>query len=65
MTVFRVPDMHCDGCIRSLNSAAKDVDPHATLQADLQTRLVTVTTTAPADAVAEAFREAGFTVEAG
>lgn len=65
MAVFRVPDMHCDGCVRSLTGAARDIDAQATVQADLQSKLVTVTTTAPAETVAEAFRDAGFTVEAG
>ncbi len=65
MAVFRVPDMHCDGCVRSLTGAAREVDAQATVQADLQTKLVTVTTTAADNAVAEAFRDAGFTVEAG
>lgn len=65
MAVFRVPDMHCEGCVRSLTGAVRDVDAQATLRADLQTKLVTVTSTAPADAVAEALRDAGFTVEAG
>jgi copper chaperone len=63
MAVFRVPDIHCDGCVRSLTSAAIGVDAQAQVTADLQTKLVTVTTRAADDAVAEAFRDAGFTVE--
>jgi len=39
------------------------VDAQATVQADLQTKLVTVKTTAPEADIAEAFRDAGFTVE--
>jgi copper chaperone len=64
MSVFLVPDIHCDGCVRSLIGAVRDLDDKATLQADLQTKRVDVRTTAPDDAVAEAFRGAGFTVEA-
>ncbi|HVZ07189.1 heavy-metal-associated domain-containing protein [Rhodopila sp.] len=64
MSVFRVSDIHCDGCVRSLAAAARELDAGATVQADLQTKLVTVKTNAPPDAVAEAFRDAGFTVEA-
>ena len=63
MAVFRVPDIHCDGCVRSLTGAAHEVDAQATVQADLQTKLVTVKTTAPEADIAEAFRDAGFTVE--
>ncbi|HEX3990626.1 MAG TPA: heavy-metal-associated domain-containing protein [Acetobacteraceae bacterium] len=63
MTQFRIPDIHCDGCIRSLTGAVRDLDEHATLQVDLTTKLVRVETTADNDAVAEAIRDAGFTVE--
>ncbi len=65
MAVFRIPDIHCDGCVRSLTGAARELDTDATVQADLVTKQVTVTTTAAAAAVAEAFRDAGFTVETG
>ncbi len=63
MAVFRVPDIHCDGCVRSLTGAAHDVDAQATVQADLQTKIVTVKTTLPDAGIAAAFRDAGFTVE--
>ncbi len=63
MTQFRVPDIHCDGCIRSLTSAVRDLDDKAILQADLATKLVRIETTAPDAAVAEAIHDAGFTFE--
>jgi copper chaperone len=63
MSVFRVPDMHCDGCVRSVTGAVHDLDDKATVQADLQTRQVRVETTVSNEAVAAAIREAGFTVE--
>jgi len=63
MSVFRVPDMHCDGCVRSVIGAVRDLDDKAAVQADLQTRQVRVETTASDEAVAAAIREAGFTVE--
>ena len=47
-----------------LAHAVRDLDDKATLQADLQTKQVRVETTAPDEAVAEAMRDAGFTVEA-
>ena len=64
MSQFRVPEIHCDGCIRSLTGAVRELDPKASLQADLTTKLVRVETSVPDEAVAEAFRDAGFTVEA-
>jgi copper chaperone len=62
MSRFRVPDIHCDGCIRALTSAVRDLDGNAVLHADLETKLVRVETTAADAAVAEAIRDAGFTV---
>ncbi len=63
MPTFRVPEIHCDGCIRALTNAVHDLDAGATIQADLLTKQVQVNTTATDAAVAEAFREAGFDVE--
>ncbi len=62
MSQFHVSDIHCDGCIRSMTSAVQDLDANATLRADLDTKLVTIKTTASDAAVAEAIRDAGFTV---
>jgi copper chaperone len=64
MSTFVVPDIHCDSCIRALTGAVRDLDSQATLQADLRTKQVRVETAASDAAVAEAFRDAGFTVQA-
>ena len=64
MAEFRIPEIHCEGCIRSLTGAVQDLDDKAVLQADLTTKLVRIKTTADDTAVAEAIRDAGFTVEA-
>jgi copper chaperone len=64
MSEFRVPDIHCAGCIRALTGAVQDLDAAAVLHADLETKLVRVETSATDAAVAEAIREAGFTVAA-
>jgi copper chaperone len=64
MTELRVSDIHCDSCIRAMTGAVRDLDEKATLHADLATKLVRVETTASDAAVAEAIRDAGFTVEA-
>jgi copper chaperone len=60
---FHSPDIHCDGCIRAMTSAVRDLDENARLQADLVTKLVQVETSAAQAAVVEAIRDAGFTVE--
>ena len=64
MLTFHIPDMHCDGCVRSLTKAVQSLDQAATLQADLDNHTVQVTTGAPTEAVSKAFEDAGFTVEA-
>jgi copper chaperone len=64
MSLFRVPDIHCDGCVRALTGAVRDLDDKATLQADLQSKEVRVESSASDEAVADAIRDAGFTVEA-
>ena len=63
MLTYRIPDMHCDGCVRSLTKAVQALDPSATLTADLPTRHVSITTSAPEAAVSEAFEDAGYDVE--
>jgi copper chaperone len=65
MSQFRVPEIHCDACIRALTGAVRGIDDKAILQADMATKLVRVETTAGDAAVAEAMRDAGFTVELG
>ena len=64
MSQFRVPEIHCDGCIRSLTGAVRDLDAKASVQVDLTTKLVRVETSASDAAVAEAIRDAGFSVDA-
>jgi copper chaperone len=63
MFQFRVPEIHCDSCVRALTGAVRNLDVRATVQADLITKQVLVGTAATADAVAAAFREAGFSVQ--
>lgn len=62
MPAFRISDMTCDGCIRALTAAVKDVDAAADLRADLGAGTVQVSSSADADALAEAMRDAGFDV---
>jgi copper chaperone len=63
MFQFLVSDIHCDGCIRAMTGAVRELDDKATLQADLTTKLVRVQSTATDASVAGAIRDAGFTVE--
>jgi copper chaperone len=63
MLTFHIPEIHCEGCIRSLTKAVQSLDQSATLTADLQSGRVTVQTSAPASAVTEVFEDAGYDVE--
>ncbi len=63
MTTVRVTDIHCDACVRSMTSAVRELDQTASVYADLDTKLVRVTTTADDAAVTQALESAGFTVE--
>jgi copper chaperone len=64
MPVFLVPDMTCDGCVRAVTNAVRAVDGAAVVRADLATKRVEIDSTAEPPALAEAVRDAGFTVEA-
>ncbi len=60
---FTVPDMDCGGCVRSITEAIQRVDATAKVQADLDTKLVSIGGTADAAVYAGAIESAGFDVE--
>jgi copper chaperone len=60
MTVFDIPDMTCDGCVRAVTNAVKAAAPQAEIRPDLPARQLRVTGAPPADVLA-ALRGAGFT----
>lgn len=62
MPSFHVADMTCAGCVKAITGAVHDLDATATVACDLETRFVEVASSAPADALTEAIRDAGFTV---
>ncbi|MDO4906019.1 MAG: heavy-metal-associated domain-containing protein [Lautropia sp.] len=57
---FHLDDMVCGGCVRGVTKAIQSIDPDAQIDADPETHLVKVQTTAPASRIADALREAGF-----
>ena len=63
MPSFQVSDMTCSGCVKAITGAVRDLDAAATVDANLETKLVVVASNATADALAEAMRDAGFTVQ--
>lgn len=64
MVQFHVAGMTCGGCARSVTNAVKDVDPGASVNVDLVTKLVTVDSRAEAATIAGAIKAAGYEVEA-
>jgi copper chaperone len=62
MQTFHVSDMTCSGCAKAITGAVHDLDAAAKVDVDLDAKLVTVASSASAEAVAEAMRDAGFTV---
>ncbi len=63
MAQFRVSDMTCSGCVKAITGAVQDLDAAATVDANLETKHVVIASSVPAAALAEAMRDAGFTVE--
>jgi copper chaperone len=61
---FSVPDMTCGHCVATVTKAVKTLDPAAQVQVELASKTVTVETSAPAPAVAEALENAGYTAKA-
>ena len=63
MVVFKIANMRCGGCARSVTSALRGVDPVAEVRVDLGLREVTVQGAADAEVLSRALREAGFESE--
>ena len=64
MLSFKVPDMHCDGCVTAVTKAVRTLDPQASIAVDLATRKVDINSAEPAQALVAAIEDAGFSVEA-
>ena len=61
---FRIEDMTCEGCVRSVTRAIQSLDPTAQVQVDLASRRVEVTSTAAGEQISAALQAAGFTPQA-
>ncbi|MFW6028195.1 MAG: heavy-metal-associated domain-containing protein [bacterium] len=60
MMKLKVPDMSCGHCAATIEKAARSVDPAAEFDVDLTTKVATIGTTAPADRMRSAIRDAGY-----
>ena len=59
-----VTDMACNVCVESITKAVQAVDTNASIDADTQTKQVTITTTAADTVVRDAITAAGYTIAA-
>jgi copper chaperone len=57
---FEIEAMHCGGCARGVTKAIQSVDPAASVDVDLDKRLVTVGSNAAPDAMIAKLEAAGF-----
>jgi copper chaperone len=62
MSTFQltIPDMACNACATTITQAIHTLDSTATIEPDLQTKQVKITTQAPESDVTEAIRSAGY-----
>lgn len=60
MIEFKLPDMSCGHCVRAVTEAVKEVDPAATVEVNLDTKLATVDSSKPVESFNQAFTEAGY-----
>ena len=63
MSTFKVPDMTCGHCVKSITEAIKQAAPSAEVTCDLSTKLVTVTGMHDPGKVHEAVTDAGYSPE--
>ena len=57
---FRIENMTCGGCARSVTATITDLDENATVNIDVATKLVEVESTASESEIVAALTEDGF-----
>lgn len=60
MTEFAVPDMTCGHCEATVSKAIKDMDPLASINADLATNTIKVVSSAETNEISAALEQAGY-----
>lgn len=59
---IKVPDMACGACASTITKAITAIDATATVDPDLKTKWVSITTQTEAEVVKKAIAAAGYTV---
>ncbi len=64
MTVLHllIPSMACSACVETITKAVQEIDPSATLDANLKTKQVQITTYQSDAAIKSAISNAGYLV---
>lgn len=60
MIELTISDMTCGGCVASITRVVRGLDPDATVQADVETKRVSIGSPVDTDAVVAAIANAGF-----
>ena len=60
---FHIANMTCGCCARGITTAIKELDSNASLDIDLQNRIVEINTTVSQDKVIATLSERGFTAD--
>lgn len=61
MHEFDLPAMSCGHCVRAVTEAAREVDPQARVEVDLERKHARVESPQPRDKFVQALTEAGYT----
>lgn len=59
-----VTDMACSACVETITKAVQAIDTNASIDADTQTKHVSITTTATDTVIRDAIAAAGYTIAA-
>ncbi len=59
---LKVPNMACSACGETITEAIKAIDPHASVQTDPKTKLVSVETQVSEVAIREVIKTSGYSV---
>lgn len=57
---FSIPNMTCGGCVRGVTATIQDLDPQATVSADLSNKTIEVTSTLEANHIQQALKADDF-----
>lgn len=60
---FHIANMTCGGCARGVTATIQDVDPNAKVDIDLDSKIVTVDSSASVEQLVDALTEDGFPPE--